>query len=425
MNSPFQHSFSYSSPTSGSSVSDLLKEVTMTTTSRNNNSTLNNNIYRQSNLPRKRLFATKNYGGSMKSINMNRKLKYVLIFVGIFVFGILFITMSFTLPTSDHTSINYVTSPKQVIEDLQVGLDTSRNNSVPLVTTMDKNEGSNNNTGENEIEQNEKDRHSFNRCDFRKYKPNRYYKVPSSSPPPPSAQNINNDNNNNNNEIPPEPFLAEADYIRGKQPFVLNSNSKISSSSSFSSLMPHKLCLNTSDWEDVKPGHYPFSDGQNPSIVSLASNVYNLPETGYEYKDRLDKDYIKPLANIYNEEYHDYQLHDLFLGLLLFGDSQCRWNLNDNELEEMKFSSLMEPPSKRSMVIVLNEGMNIIDSTVLQLELDAKWGTRKKLQMKKNDDGSYEKNIVELDDARLFFHNGQLHVLYRNGPYYGYESKFF
>jgi hypothetical protein len=31
---------------------------------------------------------------------------------------------------------------------------------------------------------------------------------------------------------------------------------------------------------------------------------------------------------------------------------------------------------------------------------------------------------VELDDARLFFHEGKLHVLYRNGPSFGYDSKY-
>ncbi len=393
--------------------------MTTTTSTRNNNnnssSFLNNNIYRrQSNLPRKRLFASKNYGGSGSNINMNmnRKLKYVLILIGVFIFGILFITMSFTLQEmspSSTSSNNHSIINTDILNHNDV-VKTIVNKNVLSVVTGE--------TGENEIKQNQyekgDDKHSFHRCDFRKYKPNRYYKV---TPP---------------NELPSEPFLADANYIRGKQPFVLNPISKIISSTSFSSLMPNKLCLNTSDWEDVTPGHYPFSDGQNPSIVSLASNVYNLPNTEgggggeYVYKDRLDKDYIKPLANIYNDEHHlDYQLHDLFIGLLLFGDSQCRWNLNENELDEMNFSLLMEPPSKRSMVIVLNEAMEIIDSTVLQLELDAKWGTRKKLNMKKNDDGSYEKHIVELDDARLFFHNGQLHVLYRNGPYYGYESKFF
>jgi hypothetical protein len=429
---------SYSSPTNGS-LGALLKEVTMTTTRNNNNSTMQN-IYRQSNLPRKRLFAAKNYGGSMN--NMNRKFKYVLIFFSIFVFGILFVTISFTLPSTEPSvsSVSSVSSSdwentvssqkqglniqedsSQGIKDLHSTIKTFRNNNVPLVRDV-KNKSSYNiskaHKGENGIDPNQ---HPFHRCDFRKYKPNRYYKV--------SSLSSGGEQNTNNHEMPKEPFLAQADYIRGKQPFVLNSNSKISSSSSNSSLMPNKLCLDTSEWEDVKPGYYPFSDGQNPSIVSLASNVYNLPKEeegggGYGYKDRIDENYIEPLANIYDEEHHDYKLQDLFLGLLLFGDSQCRWNLNESELEEMKFSPLMEPPCKRSMVIVLNEEMNIIDSTVLRLELDAKWGARKKLHVKKNDDGSYEKEIVELDDARLFFHKGQLHVLYRNGPYYGYDSEF-
>lgn len=79
------------------------------------------------------------------------------------------------------------------------------------------------------------------------------------------------------------------------------------------------------------------------------------------------------------------------------------------------------------MVVTFNEDMDVIDSTVLKLERDATWGEkRKRIEKKMNEDGiNFERSIVELDDARLFFHNGQLHVLYRNGPYYGYESKFF
>jgi len=230
------------------------------------------------------------------------------------------------------------------------------------------------------------------KCSFREYKPHRYYPVDDLS----------------------EKFLSDAEYIRGELPFVINPRNKDDTSS-----MPKKLCTDTSEWENVLADHRPFSDGQNPSFVSLASDAYN---TGNGARPRIDRSTIEPLVQIYGAE----SIDNLFLGLLLFGDSQCRWNMTAGELERNKFSPLQEAPSKRSMVMILNENLDPIGRAVLELEHDATWGeTRKKYGVKAKADGQgFERSIVELDDARLFFHNGRLHVLYRNGPSFGYTSKY-
>lgn len=225
------------------------------------------------------------------------------------------------------------------------------------------------------------------KCSFRKYKPNRYYDVTDLS----------------------LDFLSKAEYIRGELPFVINPPSHDGS-------MPKKLCTDTSQWEEVLPNHRPFSDGQNPSFVSLKRYPYGTQND----QPRINKDTIEPLVQIYGES----SMENLYLGLLLFGDSQCRWNMSVEELETNKFSPLQKAPSKRSLVMVVNNKLDPIGTAVLELEHDAVWGEKKKFGVMKKKDGSgYDTSIVELDDARLFFHDGRLNVLYRNGPAFGYESK--
>ena len=217
-------------------------------------------------------------------------------------------------------------------------------------------------------------------CSFRTYKPHRYYPIHDLS----------------------EPFLADSEYIRGKLPSILLSHHEKQDTTPST---PHKLCIDTSSWENLIPGHRPFSDGQNPSFVSLDKPGIDLP-----------------IKELYGKD-----LKDKFIGLLLFGDSQCRWNMTAEELEQYHFSPLQSAPSKRTMVLVLDHDLQPIGEAVLELELDADWGEKKKKYKYKrqpNLDGSFKRTIVEMDDARLFFHNDQLHVLYRNGPSYGYDSKY-
>jgi len=220
------------------------------------------------------------------------------------------------------------------------------------------------------------DKKSLDKCSFREYQPAHYYFLDATLSEQPE-------------------FLTKTQYIRGKLPFVINPD-----------LDPKKLCIDTSEWEDMESDRRPFSDGQNPSVVSLQSG-------------RIDKVHISPFVDAFGED----ELNDMYLGLLLFGDSQCRWNLTDDELNKMSFSPLQEPPSKRSMVLILDKSMNAMNVSVLQLEHDAKWGEKKLKFPAKKDGNGFERSIVELDDARIFIHEGKPHVLYRNGPAYGYEKQ--
>ena len=218
----------------------------------------------------------------------------------------------------------------------------------------------------------------IDRCSFRTYQPEHYYFLDT----PLQEQ--------------PDFLTKNTKYIRGNLPFVINPN-----------LTPKKLCIDTSEWEDMEDDKRPFSDGQNPSIVSLQSG-------------RIDRGHI----SVFNEAYGDESLNDMYLGLLLFGDSQCRWNLTKAELNERSFSPLEEPPTKRSMVLLMDKKLKVLDRSVLFLEHDARWGEKRLKYPKKEDGhGGYERSIVELDDARIFVHEGMPHVLYRNGPAYGYEGE--
>ena len=120
----------------------------------------------------------------------------------------------------------------------------------------------------------------FDRCKFRSYPGHRYYEIGKPIMDQPS-------------------FLSDAKYVRGKLPVVLGSTSS-----------PKKVCVDTHDWEDVQPGRYPFSDGQNPSVVSMSTDQ----EGG-----RLSSGVIMPLANIYGAE----KLQDMYLGVSVFGNALC------------------------------------------------------------------------------------------------------
>ena len=229
----------------------------------------------------------------------------------------------------------------------------------------------------------------FNPCHFRTYDSIRYYNVTETK----------------------EDFLSDAKYIRGQLPMVLNRGH---------SEEPTKVCMDTSEWEDVPPGRYPFSDGQNPSVVTLKSDPYNLQDESIP--ERLDRSHIEALVQVYGET----DIENYYLGLMLFGEAQCKWGMSEDEIEEKRFSPLPKFPGKRTMLMMLNEDFQIIGQAPLKLEHDDSWGdNRVRYPRKESPDGKgFERSIVELDDARLFFHDGKIFVLYRNGPSFGYESKF-
>mmetsp|Transcript_15816 Transcript_15816/g.22506 ORF Transcript_15816/g.22506 Transcript_15816/m.22506 type:complete len:571 (-) Transcript_15816:198-1910(-) len=220
-------------------------------------------------------------------------------------------------------------------------------------------------------------------------------------------------------------YLSQAEYIRGVPPFVLNPPFDQPTTSFTSS--PKKICLDdTSEWEDAG-SRLPFSDGQNPSIVSLRFDN-PLESSGPYLENRLHSETIMPLISLYGGKH----IQNMYLSTLLFGDSQCKWKMSRKEIDMKMFSLLNQPPSYRTVIALLDSSLNVIEGKTLELELDATWGTSRRHKILSetvtNDPAlggkiTYKRSIVQFDDPRFFFHDGAIHILYRNGPVFGYETQ--
>jgi len=252
------------------------------------------------------------------------------------------------------------------------------------------------------------------KCTFRNYDPPRHY-------------NLNIDGSLANQPA----FLSDAKYVRGALPVVINPGRE----------GLKKICADTSEWETMDSDtdqRWPFSDGQNPSFVSLRDDAYAIGHGSTataKQSRRIGSDTIKVLDHIYGQ----HEVQDMYIGLLLFGDSQCRWNMTPTQLGQQGYSLLLKAPSIRTVVVVMDRHRNPVGDAVLELLQDAVWGTkRKKIPRKtrtpmpddatcamkgKENEGCFDRAIVQLDDARFFFHAGLLHVLFRNGPSFGYEAQ--
>lgn len=245
------------------------------------------------------------------------------------------------------------------------------------------------------------------KCAFRTYPPYRYYNLTA-----PLA------------ELPT--FLSEAEYIRGRLPFVINAHDVSATSAAAATTSTRKICIDTSEWDKIEPNHLPFSDGQNPSIVSLSSRNFH-------------KEYIAPLTKLYGtddgegDDDSNGSLENMFLGLLLVGNAECNWKMSAEDIEAYHFSTHKEAQTHRAVVVLLNEQMQTVYQTTLLLEHDAPWGKIRPSPAKPlHNDGEgggsgrpmrYERSMIHFGDPRFFFHNGQIHVLYRQGSKFGYSDQ--
>ena len=261
----------------------------------------------------------------------------------------------------------------------------------------------------------------------------------------------------------PNFLSSDATYIRGELPVILNplekddmsmSGNDIDSSSSGSSSnieqsTPVKPCFDTTSWETLldqstKTNRLPFTDGHNPSIVSLASNPYEQAANNNNINNhqhvRLDPKHISPLTSAFPS----YPLNNLFLAVTIFGNGQCKFGLSEQEVIDYNFSAYNDPPDgKRTIIAVMTPPTSleendteqqqhgpfqILGQTTLLLERDVKYGTKnqrgKFIEAQSNPQGGgYTRIHQEFDDPRFFFHEGRLWVLYRNGPLFGYQDQ--
>jgi len=259
---------------------------------------------------------------------------------------------------------------------------------------------------------------NHDKCAFRSYPSNRLYGLSSKSAP--------------------LRFLSEAAYIRGKLPIIINpyeNDSKVMpGGNSIQQTPPVKVCFDTTSWDDLvdkngKP-RLPFTDGQNPSVISLAPNPYQGNH------QRLDPKHLEPITSAVPSV----PLSSLFLAVACFGNGQCKFGLSPKDVDTYGFSLYEEQQGgKRAMIAVLAppnlNGSNgdpsnqqlpfqTIVQTTLLLERDAPYGTRRKTAIQpKSTHAGFERIHQEFDDPRLFFHLGRVWVLYRNGPIFGYTAQ--
>ena len=243
----------------------------------------------------------------------------------------------------------------------------------------------------------------FNRCHFRTYMSHRFYGLNRPSSEQPSFL-MNN---------------QEAIYINGKWPTILPSDYTDPY---------HKICIDQTEWDNDHPDNWPFGDGQNPSIASLASSPYGQSSSSSEETpSRLDySKNAKPLKEFISAQKSHIDVNDLFLGVTVFGNAKCAWNMTVPDKIEYKYSTrdINSKPVEQTMILILNENFETIHQSILVLEQDADWGTaRKKIQKKTFGDGMFIRSTQQMDDARIFFHDGNPYVLYRNGPKFGYDKQ--
>ena len=241
---------------------------------------------------------------------------------------------------------------------------------------------------------------NFNTCSFRNYPNHRYYGVDKPLDSQPS-------------------FLKDAKYIRGKKPYIIN---PLHREKSGEMTKPTKVCIDTSEWEDfpTKNGiivdRFPFSDGQNPSIVSLSVKQKAEGKALRFFASTV----LLPLCEVYGAP----EVENMFIGVMVVGNAQCRWKMGPKDIKKFHFSDLEEAPDRRTIVTVFDKDMETLDQMTLLLELDAPWGTKKNQSTaKKEENGSFERAKEYFDDPRFFFHKGHLMVLYRHGPKFGYENQ--
>jgi hypothetical protein len=150
--------------------------------------------------------------------------------------------------------------------------------------------------------------------------------------------------------------------------------------------------------EDPSLDRLPFADGTNPSILKLVGNP------------RID-----PLIrNLFPSDSH-------YLTTVCMTNSQCAWKDTQQQQIEYKLSTLDQPSTVRTVLLVLNEQFETLYESTIETVIDAQFGKRVKPQ--KDDHGNYIRRQFALDDARLFTYDGQVWVSYREGKLFGYDKQ--
>jgi len=198
-------------------------------------------------------------------------------------------------------------------------------------------------------------------------------------------------------------FLTDTVYVYGEWPFLLHSKSR----TSVSRRGPFKLAVDQRPWlnhnSTLRGGDIdslPFADGTNPSILTMARIKENAPHV---YRIIIDK---------YPSAY--------LIATICMTNSQCSWKDSSSDRRNFHIVKQKDPDTVQTLLLVLDKSYKTLTQMTIQLEIDKqKWGA--KHEFRKHRLGELE--TPQLDDARLFVHQGEVYVSYREGKRFGYSTQ--
>ena len=193
----------------------------------------------------------------------------------------------------------------------------------------------------------------------------------------------------------PDFLTSQTEYIYGEWPILLPINNHSSGNT------PIKIPVNQSEWEDSSSSTLPFADGTNPSILTISRIAQRAPQQ----------------AQRILQHYPD----AAYLTTVCMTDSQCSWKDGPLDVQNYHLSTAGKPTTVRTVLILLNQYFVPLDQTTIYLQRDAPWGKRLKQADQRN--GSFVQHLPALDDARLFVHNEQIWVSYREGRGFGWDAQ--
>ncbi len=244
-------------------------------------------------------------------------------------------------------------------------------------------------------------------CQLRNYPPHRYYLHSQAIKSAPSFLN------------------TETEYIFGQWPILFQHSTSSSlpkqlskgaaySSSTLSILSspPRKLCVDQSEWNPHKDV-WPFADGTNPSILSIQRIQQQLASSSSTSRRTIQSDFDALLTAFPEVAY---------VATICMTNSQCTWRDSAQQIQEFRLrntNQTQQPDAVLTVIQLLTHDFIRIAQATLILELDAPWG----LGRQRKTSFREPTMIPAFDDARLFLHNGQIWVSYREGKLFGYESQ--
>lgn len=206
-------------------------------------------------------------------------------------------------------------------------------------------------------------------CQFRRYPPHRYFLL----------------------QEQPEFLITE--YIYGEWPKILPTKSA-----------PQKLCVDQSEWHQPSNSERPFADGTNPSILSMARIKQHESEHSQQQQQQ---------GGVFSSHV---PTGTSWVTTICMTNSQCAWKDSPQQIRDYSISTQTQPDTVRTVLLFLDDQFVPLEQRNIYLYRDAPWGKRGRAT-------EQQYTLPALDDARLFVHNGQVWVSYREGPAFGYDTQ--